>query len=204
MLSRLIDSLSSKPENCSFTVEDAEGDWNHTEPWDYIHARASFTCFADPKFVFQKAYDGLAPGGYLEIQDPILPWKFVEPPPEDSAFARWNRLSIEASHKGGRPWDNVQYYPKWFTEIGFEDIETKVFRVPLGSWPDDPLEVKIGTWSMLNTRIALEAWTFRNLERIGWTAEQTKALIKDVKEELRTGTLRGYTEFQVVHGRKPQ
>lgn len=162
------------------------------------------TCFEDPKSIIQKAYDNLEPGGYLELQDPILPWKFATPPPENSAFERWSNLSIEASIKGGRPWNNVQHYSKWLKEVGFEDVQESKFFVPTGTWTNEPRDMQIGTWALLNLQIGLQAWTFRNLERIGWTAEQTQALIEEVKEELQSGRLQTYCDFQVVYGRKPE
>lgn len=196
-------ALISKPENCKFIVEDAEDDWDHDHPWDYIHGRALLTCFADPKSILQKAYDNLAPGGYLELQDTVLPWKFATPPPKNSPFARWNDISMEASVKGGRPWTNVQYYPRWFKEIGFEEIKTNLFFVPSGGWSNDPRDDRVGALSMLNTNIALEGWTLRNLERIGWTAEQTLQLVAEIKDELRSGKLQPYNELLVIYGRKP-
>ncbi|KAL1301884.1 hypothetical protein AAFC00_006064 [Neodothiora populina] len=192
-----------KPSNCTFLIADADEDWNSKRHWNFIHARAILTCFTDPKSIIQKAYDNLAPGGYLELQDPILPWKFASPPPENSAFVRWNELSIEASIKGGRPWNNVQHYPRWFKEVGFEEVTESNFFVPTGTWTDDPRYAQVGTWQMLNLNMALEGWTFRTLERLGWKAEETQKLVDEVKEELQSGGLKSYTTFSVVYGRKP-
>ena len=47
--------------------EDAEkDDWVFTHKFDYIHLRATFTCFDDPRVVMRKAFDYLNPGGWIE------------------------------------------------------------------------------------------------------------------------------------------
>lgn len=193
----------SKPSNCHFQVQDAEGDWNHPLPWDYIHGRALLTCFADPSSIIKKAFDALAPGGYLELQDAVLPWKFATPPPKDSAFARWNELTIEASIVGGRPWNNVVNYARWFREAGFVEVEEHKFFGPTGDWSKDPHEQRVGSWMMLNLLQALEGWTLRNMERLAWSVEKCKKLIEEVREDLESGTLKPYNDVLIVVGKKP-
>lgn len=70
----------SVPPNCSFIIEDAEDEWGFSERFDFIMGRALVTCFKDPKTVFKHAFDALAPGGILELRDPIFPFQFFDPP----------------------------------------------------------------------------------------------------------------------------
>lgn len=124
------------PVNCSFMVADAEDeDWGFHHPFDYIHGRALLSCFKDPKSVLQTCFDNLAPGGYLELQDGLFPFQFMDPqPPPSHPLQVLFSGTIEATEKLGRPWNNVQHYQKWMREIGFEDVEERRHYWPCGAW----------------------------------------------------------------------
>ncbi|PMD34276.1 hypothetical protein L207DRAFT_588874 [Hyaloscypha variabilis F] len=62
------------PKNCRFVVSDAEISWSFTEKFDFVHGRALLACFRDPRQVLSEAFDALAPGGYLELQDVAQPY----------------------------------------------------------------------------------------------------------------------------------
>lgn len=88
-------------------------------------------------------------------------------------------------------------------QAGFVDVEEKSFFAPTGSWPEDPLNARVGNWQLLNIMNGLEGFTVRNLANIGWGKERCDKLMADVKEELARGDLRSYNDFLVVIGRKP-
>jgi hypothetical protein len=88
---------------------------------DFIHGRALIGCFEDPKAVFARAFEALAPGGYLELRDPIFPLQFLDLPPDNSPLVECNKLIIEAA-KAGRPWTNAQRYKQLLEEIRFEGV----------------------------------------------------------------------------------
>jgi hypothetical protein len=46
-----------------------EGQCEHRIEFDYIHLRAMFSCFNDPRVIMKKALENLAPGGWIEFQD---------------------------------------------------------------------------------------------------------------------------------------
>jgi len=205
-------TIRSVPPNCTFEVDDAEDEWIYKTPFQYIHARAILSCFSTPKDVIQSAYDALAPGGYLEFQDPVIPMKWVTPPPPDCAFVKWNQLSVEASNAGGRAWNNVQHYSRWFSEVGFEDVHEETFFLANGPWPEgetDEAKVQrmVGIWQRENLLEGLEGMTVKNLARIGWEPEESKVLIAQVREELNAITpgssYKPYNDVVSVWGRKP-
>ena len=75
------DSLSltevrSVPANCRFEVDDAEDEWLYTQKFDFIHTRLVAFGFKDPEAVFGKAFDFCAPGGYFQISDTILHYRY--------------------------------------------------------------------------------------------------------------------------------
>jgi hypothetical protein len=204
--------LNSVPTNCTFEVDDAEDEWLFSHPFQYIHARAILSCFANPKEVIQSAFNALAPGGYLEFQDPVVPSKYGIPPPEDSAFLCWNKLSLQASIIGGRPWNNVIYYAQWMREVGFEGVHEETLFLPLGPWVEGDDEKakdlrKLGLWQRENVLQGLEGMTMKNLSRVKWEPEESKVLVAKVREELNAivpgGPVRPYVDMKCVWGRKP-
>jgi SAM-dependent methyltransferase len=147
----MLTNPSSIPPNLKFFVEDAEDEWFFETPFDYIHARAVIACFKSPLTVIKTAHSSLVPGGYLEFQDPIMPMKYADPQPsKDSAFVRWNDLNMEASIKGGRPWNNVQHYAKWMREVGFVDVQEKSFFIATTPWVEGEKEKRLAEWQMEN------------------------------------------------------
>lgn len=92
------------------------------------------SCFNNPKYVLEQAYDALSPGGYLELNDILFPMQYIGPPPTDSAIYKWNAYGLEAAQKSGRSLTNVQYYAQWMRDIGFVDVQEKVYYWPSSPW----------------------------------------------------------------------
>ena len=91
--------LCSVPPDCKFEIDDVEDDWTYTRQPDYVHGRAMFTCFNDPKTVFQKAYDALAPGGYFEMQDIYFKPHSNDGTIDGTTIQRFNNLSSKEHPK---------------------------------------------------------------------------------------------------------
>lgn len=128
--------MLSVPWNCRFEIADAEDDWTFPYKFDYIHGRALGICFTDPRSVVAKAYDALSPGGYLELQDAIMPMQYIGDIPTSSYLYKWNCHVTEASIVAKRPWTNVKHYPEYFETVGFENIQVKKFYWPTNTWPE--------------------------------------------------------------------
>jgi hypothetical protein len=161
------------------------------------------SCFTSPLSVIRTAYSFLAPGGHLEFQDPIMPMKYADPQPSStSAFVKWNTLNMEAARVGGRAWDNVERYAKWMEDVGFVHIVEKRFFLATAPWGEGERERELGKMQLENWTNAMEGMTVRNLARIGWGAEECKALVDEAKEELRSGAVKPYNDILVVWGRK--
>lgn len=60
---------SNAPPNVEFIKDDCEEPWIFDNKFDYVHARAVFTCFSDQKAVMRHAFDNLNPGGWIEYLD---------------------------------------------------------------------------------------------------------------------------------------
>lgn len=105
-----------------------------------------------PRF-FRQAYDNLAPGGQIELQDCILP-VFADDGtlPEESSLKRWGFLLNEAFRGNNRPMDSALYYQQQLREAGFVDIGTVREKWPSNRWPRDKKYKQIGKSPLSNWR----------------------------------------------------
>lgn len=80
-----------------------EDEWNF-QKFDFIHARAILSCFSDPPSVIDKIYEHLMPGGWFELQDPIMPLKSIDGTLEGTNLDKFQKKCMAAAVKLGRPW----------------------------------------------------------------------------------------------------
>jgi hypothetical protein len=151
----------------------------------------------------QSAINFLLPGGYLEYQDGILPVKYKEPPPPESAFVKWTGLTMEASIKIGRPLTNGQLYSQWMREAGLVDIEERKFSLAIGTWPENARDKKLGDWNRQNWIEAMEGPTMKLFAVIGWEMEECKVLVAQARQDLMNDVVKPYVDVIVCWGRKP-
>ena len=78
------------PPNLTFQVDDLESEWTFGKKFDLIYSRMMIGSFVNvPKFV-ERSFEGLSPGGYLEMADICFPIKLNEGSfPKDSAINKW-------------------------------------------------------------------------------------------------------------------
>lgn len=57
------------PPNVEFIKDDSEEPWVFPYKFDFVHARAVFTCFNDQKAVMRNAFENLNEGGWIEYLD---------------------------------------------------------------------------------------------------------------------------------------
>lgn len=103
--------------------------------------------FKDWRTVMQSAYDCLAPGGYIEIQDYELPPKSLDGSVKETALERWGELLIEAAKVASRPIGCCESFKEWLENVGFVDIQQQVFVWPTNPWPKGDDEKTLGKWN---------------------------------------------------------
>ncbi|KAF2246213.1 S-adenosyl-L-methionine-dependent methyltransferase [Trematosphaeria pertusa] len=194
------------PINCAFEIHDAEDAWNFSRPFDYIHGRALLSCFVSPRSILQKAYDALAPGGYLELQDGLFPFLFLDPqPPAGHPLRVFLDNALEASRRSGRAWDNAQHYRRWMVEIGFEAVEEKRFSWPCGPWAKGDRMKKLGAGFLEDLTHAVEPICMKLFVKVlGWGEERTRRFLEDeLLPSLGARRTYLYETVLFVYGRKP-
>ncbi|KAI3545095.1 hypothetical protein CSPX01_05301 [Colletotrichum filicis] len=201
------------PPNVDFEVDDIEEEWVFDEPFDYIHSRLMTSSIADWKEYLKNCYDNLTPGGYLELQEvdvgPSCDDGTLDP--TTSALARYCNLLHEASVMLGRPYQEIPKLADVMRdpEIGFVDVEVRVFKWPTNGWPAADTEEgrrlkEVGVWSGENIVAGLEGFAMAPFTRaFGWSKEDVDAFLVDVKREMRDESIHAYGLVYSIVGRKP-
>ena len=185
------------PKNCFFEIDDAEDDWIFSERFDFIHMRGMMTCFTDPKSVMQKAFDQLAPGGYLEMQDGIFPLQCHDDTLAGTALDQWGKACVEAGEVMGRAWTNARYYKRWMEEIGFEEVKEKIFEVPTSSWPRGKKVKELGLWFHENLMDSLGASKVLLNKALAYQPDEVELLLMEVRKNLKNKGVHAYMPLWV-------
>lgn len=192
------------PPNLSFVIDDAEDHWLWEQKFDFIHFRLMGGSFKDWRTVMQSAYDCLAPGGYIEIQDYELPPKSLDGSVKETALERWGELLIEAAKVASRPIGCCESFKEWLENVGFVDIQQQVFVWPTNPWPKGDDEKTLGKWNLLNVTDGLEGFSLALLTRfLKWEKPEVDVLCAQVRADLRDRSIHGFFDIPVIYGRKP-
>ena len=183
------------PPNCKFEVDDFEEPWNFQQKFDLIHGRMLLTSIAEPQRLFKRAYDALKPGGWLEMQDLVMPLRADDDSiPEDSAYRRWNDLYTEACRdrmKRDPSW--AERYKEWMEEAGFENVAELRYKWPQNPWPKNRDLKVLGQWNMINMLNGLEGFTLRVFMKIlEMSREETEVLMMEMRKDVQDRRIHAY------------
>ncbi|ETS75511.1 hypothetical protein PFICI_12455 [Pestalotiopsis fici W106-1] len=209
--------------NLAFIKDDAEDTWLFPLPasphgagaaadpfsaapmisFDYVHLRLVFSCFNDPRIVIQRAFDNLAPGGWLEFQELMPTFHQANPAFKGDALKRWADGCGRGALAAGRNLYVADKYKGWIEEAGFIDVEEKRFVLPAHQWMQDPRMNKIGQFNQRNMLEGVRGAGWMMLKAAGMTPEDIEDLISQVHSELMMRDNHAYGHVYVVYGRKP-
>ncbi len=119
------------PVNCSFEVEDMEDAWNYSQRFDLIHGRLLLSCIESPQRLFEQAFAGLAPGGFLEMQDSDCPAISQDSSLDGTALGKWYEKILEGASVMGKDLEISKKYKTWMEEVGFVNVVEKTFFWPI-------------------------------------------------------------------------
>ncbi|RDL34559.1 uncharacterized protein BP5553_07687 [Venustampulla echinocandica] len=181
------------PSNCQFEVDDAEDDWNYSQPFDLIHGRALVTCFKEPATVIASAFKALTPGGYLEFQDIVLPMRAIDDTLQGTAINDWQTRTINAAESMGKNWKLVGNYVQYFEEAGFVDVVETHFQWPLNTWPKGERMKTLGRYWQEDLLRGLEGLSMAVLTRAGgMTMDEVLKLTTEARKDLHNKSIHGY------------
>lgn len=174
------------PPNCRFEIHDVESDWtfpkNH---FDLIHIRYLVGSIGDWDALMKKAFDHLAPGGYLEIgEQKVRMFSNVEGG-VTPAMSQYFDVFDDACKAAGKDVLSVDKFADKLKKAGFDDVEEKIYRIPVARWPKDPKLKEIGLFAALAHTDGFEAYGLGLYTAFkGWEPEKAKAFFKALKADL--------------------
>lgn len=116
----------------------------------------------------------------------------------------WLRNIQEASAKFGKSITNVPEWKDKMIDAGFEDVVSKVVKVPMSPWPKDPKLKDIGRYMQAEQLQAMPSYTHALLSRVlGWDHKEIDVVLAHVAAELKDRSIHQYAKVYFVYGRKP-
>jgi hypothetical protein len=89
-------------------------------------------------------------------------------------------------------------------DVGFIDIQERMFMWPINSWPKDAFMKDLGRWNQINILEGLEGFCLALLTRgLGWKKEEVDVFVAKVSRDLNDKSIHAYFPMPVVWGRKP-
>ncbi|KAK2013967.1 S-adenosyl-L-methionine-dependent methyltransferase [Colletotrichum eremochloae] len=193
------------PPNVRFEVDDVEEPWLHSRPFDYIHIRGMTTSIADWKKFLKQTYDGLAPGGYVEIfEGNFRPGCDDGTLTPEHAISKWVDHLEECGKIFGRLYVDIPGLVPILKEIGFVDVTIAKYKWPMSPWAKDEHYRELGSWCQENLMEGLEAFSMAPFTRaLGWTKDEVNVFLVDVRKELRDRSIHAYNPLWVIYARRP-
>ncbi|EAW12500.1 class I SAM-dependent methyltransferase [Aspergillus clavatus NRRL 1] len=190
--------------NVSFQLDDARRVWAYTEPFDLVHIRGLSGAFQDWNFIYQQAFQHLAPGGYIEVADTDPAADTVTLTHLDNSYFRDYTSAIRsAAEVAGSSRDLSHLRPCILSAAGFVDVQVTERTVPIGLWPEDPHEKTMGKMVLIALLEGLEAYGLRQLTATrNWTAEGVRDLCAKIKREIMMAD-KMTARVKIITGRKP-
>ncbi|KAM0212084.1 hypothetical protein ACHAPA_010246 [Fusarium lateritium] len=192
------------PPNLTFQVDDIEEPWTYNVQFDFIYSRMMTGALADWPGFFKKAYDSLAPGGWIELAD-IYPITSDDGTlKEDSATHEWVTNLLEGTKLIGRSFDGADKYKEQLEAQGFRNVQQVIFKWPQNTWPKDAKHKELGAWNLENISSGIDGLSSAVYTRVlGWSKDEVEILLAKVRRELRDKSIHAYWPIYVVYGQRP-
>ncbi|KAJ6258701.1 hypothetical protein Dda_6750 [Drechslerella dactyloides] len=193
------------PPNLRFEVDDCEEPWVYVKSsFDLIHIRNLAGGIKDWRALFVRCFEHTAPGGYLEVQEvPSLFFTDDDSLPKDGGFSRMLSCFYAASEKAGLCFTNMDKLAGWMQEAGYI-VEQKVYRLPVGMWPQDRKLKEIGKYMLANLVSSLESYCLALFTRyLNMSHAECKIVLDAAAKECKRKDIHMYLPVYFVYGRKP-
>ncbi|EEU36135.1 uncharacterized protein NECHADRAFT_72861 [Fusarium vanettenii 77-13-4] len=197
------------PPNLKFEIEDCTRPWTfRPDTFDYIHMRYLVGSVKDWNGLFEQAFLACKPGGWVESFEGVPVMQSDDGSvSDDSAMAGWGKTFIKAGKKLKRSFtvvdDNVQ--EEGMAAAGLVDIESRIFKIPIGRWPKDQNYRNIGLFAQEVLEGDVEGHVLHVADLAwGWSKEQVTIYCAKLRKEIRSGKHHPYYRIKIVYGRKPE
>ncbi|CAK4031644.1 Hypothetical predicted protein [Lecanosticta acicola] len=193
------------PPNVQFEIDDWDDDWIYTQKFDLIHNRFNSTSVASWESLAQKSLTYLKEGGWVELADMTIPPESDDNSiPTNSKLREFFNLLVEGSNRVGRDLHAPKRWKSILADVGFVNIEERVFKVPVGEWPKDRRLKEAGAFEMETLREGLPAIGMGVFTRVlQWSPDAVEDFFKGVRAELDDKTIHFWIPMHVVWAQKP-
>ncbi|KAK7741682.1 hypothetical protein SLS62_010919 [Diatrype stigma] len=137
--------------NVDFQVDDVESEWLHPTDFDFIFLRELSVYIQDPRKLFERAFQHLKPGGWIECQDLELAaysddGSLPEGAPLQRLFEVIRAVKDIGEHYGAENHNHLPLIGDFLREAGFTRVEKTMDRkIPWSPWAHhDPRELYWG------------------------------------------------------------
>lgn len=115
----------------------------------------------------RNVFNTLRPGGWYESQEHTVEISTDDGSvPEDNILNEWCGQLIAASDKIGKTCVVAPHIKGWMENAGLVNVVQHRFKLPIGTWPKDPLEKEIGAFNLVNMLDATEGYTMALYTRV--------------------------------------
>ncbi|PGH21339.1 hypothetical protein AJ80_03390 [Polytolypa hystricis UAMH7299] len=194
------------PPNVRFLVDDAECPWAYAKDhFDFVHVRHMTSSIKNfPKLV-KEAYDHLKPGGWIELQELFFQAQCDDNTmPADYKLTHWLSLIEEGLAKFDIDLLSPKKHPGYLRDTGFTNVQERVFKVPIGTWPKNPTLKKVGLYNRCMIVDGLQGNSMKPFTKaLGWSVEEVEVFNVEVRKACENAKVHSYFPFHVVYAQKP-
>jgi hypothetical protein len=135
--------------------------------FDFTHIRALKGGIADWPKLYGEVFKCTKPGGYVEhLEIDIMLTSDDGTVDENHFMHKWSTILSEAGEKLGKSLNLNEKMRDGMEAAGFEDVQERIFKVPIGSWPSDPKMKLLGRWAQLFCLEGVDSWALYLLSQV--------------------------------------
>ncbi|KAF2801932.1 S-adenosyl-L-methionine-dependent methyltransferase [Mytilinidion resinicola] len=177
---------SNVPPNCRFLVDDANAAWAFPEKFDFIHTRALNFGVKDWDALLAQAFEHLAPGGWIELDEFHVPLECDDgSAAADSAVLQWGVMGAEAVAKIGTDARAALRHGERLREVGFVEVHEQKMKWPIGPWAAGEKEKKMGQLFLKDMSDGAPGLSVKLLNGLlGWEMSRVDAFIERLRAEM--------------------
>ncbi|KAI5796129.1 S-adenosyl-L-methionine-dependent methyltransferase, partial [Pyronema domesticum] len=184
------------PTNCRFEVDDAMLNWTFKDNYfDFIHSRNICSGVSNWKHLMSEIMRCTTPGGYVEMCEYSLSIHC-----DDGTMKDNNGLKIQGDHlrdamvKMGRPLPDIKSMKQLMEQAGFEDIKAMQVTDPIGPWPKDPIQKRLGAMVLLHCDTVAESYGMAAFTRVlGMDADEARGICNGARQAARNKNFHMYS-----------
>ncbi|KAK3944876.1 S-adenosyl-L-methionine-dependent methyltransferase [Diplogelasinospora grovesii] len=193
------------PPNVEFLVDDIEDQWMHDNDYDFMHLRFVGITIKDNIALFRTIFENLKPGGWVESQE-ILPRVGCDDntTPLDYPLSTFYRICKDIMHEKYQfEIGFVEHLPQDLEQIGFVNVQRRIYHLPVGEWPRDRHLRMVGGYFREVLMDFVNAMVARPFVEAGLEKTEIEDLVNNIKAAMGNRRIHAYLPIHFVWAQKP-